>query len=172
MSLFSESTTGSFSILCACKICDASARLVFLVVVIRFSPVMTSAMALSIFCWNLRSRLVTIPIRKLFASTTGMPPILYSFIRLRASLTVPSLRMVMGSWIITLSALFTRLTWRACSSRGMFLWITPIPPSLAMVMASCSSVTVSMAADRMGMFREMFLENCDLILTCLGRTSE
>ena len=47
--------------------------------------------------WKRRSRLVTMPISILSASTTGMPPILFSFIRFSASPTVWSLEMVTGS---------------------------------------------------------------------------
>ena len=35
----------------------------------------------------------------------------------------------------------------ACASMVMFLWMMPMPPSCAMVMARRASVTVSMAAD-------------------------
>ena len=34
----------------------------------------------------------------------------------------------------------------------MFLWMMPMPPSWAMAMARRDSVTVSMAAERIGMF--------------------
>ena len=37
----------------------------------------------------------------------------------------------------------------------MFLWMMPMPPSCAMVMARRASVTVSMAAESSGTFRRM-----------------
>src|SRR5664280_1190695 len=54
----------------------------------------------------------------------------------------------------------------------MFLWITPIPPSLAIAIASSSSVTVSIAAETTGVLMRMFLENIELRSTSLGSTSE
>ena len=54
----------------------------------------------------------------------------------------------------------------------MFLCSTPIPPSLAMAMAIWLSVTVSIAAEIMGIFKEIFRVNLVLILTSLGRVSE
>ena len=45
------------------------------------------------------------------------------------------------------------LTWRtcsACSAGDRLRWMTPMPPAWAMAMASRDSVTVSIAADRIG----------------------
>ncbi len=53
---------------------------------------------------------------------------------------------VTGPRIIPLSARFTRSTSRACSSIDRFLWMMPIPPSRAIVMAVRLSVTESIAA--------------------------
>src|SRR4051794_7523034 len=61
-------------------------------------------------------------------------------------------RMVTGSTIIPASLRFTRSTSSACASTGRFLWMMPIPPSWARAMARRDSVTVSMAAERIGMF--------------------
>ena len=46
-------------------------------------------------------------------------------------------------------------TSRACCSMVMFLWMTPMPPSRAMAMAVRASVTVSIAAETIGMFSRM-----------------
>jgi hypothetical protein len=54
----------------------------------------------------------------------------------------------------------------------IFLWITPMPPSRAMAMARLASVTVSMAAEIIGIFMGMFLESLVLRLTSRGITSE
>ena len=59
--------------------------------------IITSSMRRIMSRWNRRSRLVTMPIRMLSSSTTGMPPILFSRIKFRASPTVFSLEMVTGS---------------------------------------------------------------------------
>ena len=60
--------------------------------------------------------------------------------------TVWPVRTVIGSTIIPDSDFLTFCTSMACSSMDMFLWIMPMPPSRAMVMAVRCSVTVSMAA--------------------------
>jgi hypothetical protein len=54
----------------------------------------------------------------------------------------------------------------------MFLWITPIPPSRAMAIASVEAVTVSIADDTMGALRTMFLEKREVRSTSRGRTEE
>ena len=59
--------------------------------------------------------------------------------------------MVTGSAISPLSDRFTRSTSSAWRSMDMFLWMMPIPPSRAMVIAIRLSVTVSMAAEMSGM---------------------
>ena len=134
--------------------------------------VITSVIFLARSFSNLRSLLVTIPLRIPSLSITGMPPILYSLIRFIASPTVAFRLIVMGSNIITFSALLTLLTWAACFSTDMFLWITPIPPSRAMAIASSSSVTVSIADDTTGVLMRMFLVNNELRSTSLGSISE
>ena len=49
-----------------------------------------------------------------------------------------------------LSERLTLSTWAHWASTGMFLWMIPIPPSLAIAIAIWCSVTVSMAADTRG----------------------
>ena len=48
------------------------------------------------------------------------------------------------------------------ASMLMFLWMMPMPPSCAIVMARRASVTVSMAADRIGRFRRIVRVSCVL----------
>ncbi len=93
----SLSTTGSFSILCCCRICAASSRLVDWLVVTSPSDVITSSMARCGSRSKRRSRLVTMPTSLRSSSTTGMPPMWYSSIILSASATVLPRRMVTGS---------------------------------------------------------------------------
>ena len=54
----------------------------------------------------------------------------------------------------------------------IFLCRTPIPPSCAIAIAILLSVTVSMAAEIIGILIEMFFENFVLIDTSLGRILE
>ena len=121
---------------------------------------------------NLKSRFVTIPFKYPSLSTIGIPPILCSFMLFLASITIASKGSVTGSIIIPLSARFTFLTFMACCSIVMFLCKTPIPPSRAMAIAILLSVTVSIAAELIGTFKDIFLVNFDLILTSLGKISE
>ena len=170
--MLSSSTTGSFSILYRCRISWACFRLVPTGAVIRFSLVMISLTERLNRSSNLRSLLVRIPISLLFSSITGIPPILYVFMRLRASWSVASAVTVTGSMIIPLSERFTFLTWSAWSSMDIFLCTIPIPPSRAIAIASLYSVTVSMAADTIGTFIDNSLVSWDRIETSRGRTSE
>ena len=133
---------------------------------------MTSDIGRSSFFSKRRSRLVTIPKRQLFSSTMGIPPILYFAIFFLASFTIEFMVNTTGSMIIPDSALLTILTLLACSFMVMFLCKTPMPPSCAIAMAILLSVTVSMAAEIMGTFSEIFLENREVIETSLGSTSE
>ena len=119
-----------------------------------------------------KSLLVTIPFKVPFSSTTGIPPIPCSFINILASPTVEFKGKVTGSMIIPASARFTFLTFAACCSIVMFLCKTPIPPSCAIAIAIELSVTVSIAAETIGTFNEIFLDIFDWILTSRGKTSE
>ena len=172
ISLLLASTTGSFSILLSCRISSASAMEVPSRVVTRFSEVMTSEMGRSLFFSKRRSRLVTIPIRCPASSTIGMPPMLCSFMLAFASRTRASDGSVTGSRIIPLSARFTLRTLRACCSMVIFLCSTPMPPSRAMAIAMLDSVTVSMAAETIGMLMRMLRVNWVVMSTSLGRISE
>ena len=106
----SESIIGNFSILFFWRIFSACFRVNSLVPVIKLLEVITLEIDFPISFSNLRSLFVTIPINLFCLSTIGIPPILYSFIKFNASLTVASLNKVMGSSIIPDSDLFTFLT--------------------------------------------------------------
>ena len=60
---------------------------------------------------------------------------------------------LMGSWMRPWTWFFTRLTSESCLRSGMFAWSNPRPPFKAMAIAMRDSVTVSMSAEMMGMFR-------------------
>ena len=77
-----------------------------------------------------------------------------------------------GSTIIPDSERLTLSTSAACASMVMFLWMMPIPPSWAMAMARGASVTVSMAAEMMGVRSVMLLVRRVEMSTSEGRTSE
>ncbi|MNE26055.1 hypothetical protein D3C80_1194060 [compost metagenome] len=159
--LLSELTTGSFSILFFCKIPSATSSVVPSPAVTKFSVVMTSRIERELFFSKRKSRLVTIPFKIWFSSTTGMPPMLNSLITCFASPTVAVRGKVTGSIIIPDSALFTFLTSAACCSIVIFLCKTPIPPSCAIAIAIALSVTVSIAAETIGTFKVIFRENLD-----------
>ena len=103
---------------------------------------------------------------------TGTPEILYWAIRSKASLTVWSSDKNIGSVITPFSCLFTLSTSLAWASIVMFLWIIPIPPSLAIAIAILDSVTVSILALINGIFNWIFLVNWVFKETSLGRTSD
>ncbi len=79
--------------------------------------------------------------------------------------------MVTGSSTTPVSAFFTLLTSSACSSMPRFLWMTPSPPSRAMLIAVRASVTVSMAAEMIGLAKGIVAVNSVRTSTSLGRTS-
>ena len=54
----------------------------------------------------------------------------------------------------------------------MFLWMMPMPPSCASVIARRASVTVSIADEMMGMFRLKERVSCVFSFTSRGKTSE
>src|SRR3989344_1734043 len=109
-------------------------------------------MAFDISTSKRRSLFVTIP-TSFPPSTTGkllIPnALLSSLILVRLSVE----EMVVGLLIIQCSARFTFSTSAAWFSAERFLCITPIPPSRASAAAVACSVTVSIAALTIGMFR-------------------
>ncbi len=76
-------------------------------------------------------------------------------IRASASDTGASGDTVTGSTIMPDSERLTLSTSPACWASVRFLWTMPMPPSWARAMARWASVTVSMAAETMGMRRTM-----------------
>ena len=88
-----------------------------------------------------------------------------------ASEIVCSGAMVTGSTIMPLSDRFTLSISPACCSMVRFRWTMPMPPCCAMAMASRDSVTVSMAAESSGVFREMWRVSWVWVETWAGTTS-
>ena len=166
------STTGNFSMRFCCRITSAVVRSVLSPVVMIFSEVMISRTGRSRFFSKRRSRFVRIPLRILFAFTTGMPPMLFSRMRDSASWTTASSGSVIGSMIMPLSERFTLRTSSAWACMVMFLWMTPIPPCWAIEIASADSVTVSIAAETMGVLTAICLVNILFKETSRGSTSE
>ena len=117
------------------------------------------------------SRLVRMP-TSLPSSTTGSPDTRKSAIRSRASCTELREDTVTGSRIMPLSLFLTRSTSRRWRSMGMFLWVMPMPPMRAMLMAMADSVTVSMAAESRGMRSSMEGVSQVEMSTASGVTSE
>ena len=104
--------------------------------------------------------------------TTGIPEILYFVISSHASPIVWSGSIVIGSTIIPLSERFTLSTSSACFSIDMFLWINPRPPTWAIAIASFASVTVSIAAETIGIFNVIELVSLVAVITSDGKISE
>ena len=123
------------------------------------------------FSTNLKSLLVTIPIRFLL-STIGTPDIPNRSVILLISETVEFALAVTGLFMTPLSYFFTNLTCLAWSSIDKFLCMIPIPPSLASVIAIFDSVTVSIAADTIGVFNSIDLVKKDDKFTFTGKISE
>ena len=77
---------------------------------------------------------------------------------------------VIGSVIIPDSERLTLSTSVAWSSSERLRWMTPMPPSRARAIASLASVTVSMAAEMMGMRNSMELVSRVRVETSEGST--
>ena len=146
-----SSTTGSFSMRWRPRMRSASSSVVPTGAVIRLSLVIASRIGRSSSRSNWRSRLVMIPISFPAPSTIGTPEILNRVMSWCASRSGRSGPSVMGCRIIPDSLRLTRSTSAAWRSIGMFLWITPTPPSRAIATAMSASVTVSIAAETSGM---------------------
>ncbi|GBE36400.1 hypothetical protein BMS3Bbin07_00547 [bacterium BMS3Bbin07] len=162
---------GSFSILYLCRVSFASSRVILSVAVMSLSFVITSLTFLSIRVSNLRSLFVRIPISLPF-TVTGTPDILYRVIKAKASLIGASGETVIGSIIIPLSDFLTLSTSRPCLSGDIALCMNPMPPSLAMAMAMEASVTVSIAAVTMGVFKLILRVRYVVTSTSFGITSD
>ncbi len=105
-------------------------------------------------------------------ATTGMPEIRLALISASASASVASGPMVMGFTTMPLSKLLTCRTCSACSAGSKLRWMTPMPPACAIAIAIWCSVTVSIAALRIGRLSSMSLVTRLRILTSVGSTSE
>ena len=91
------------------------------------------------------------------------PSDLVSFISRKASAIVAFTFSVIGSMIIPLSLRFTFLTWSACFQFIYSYSISPALP-LARAIARLASVTVSIAAERIGMLSVMLSSTLLLFL--------
>ena len=153
---YCSSTTISFSIRCLCSRERASSGCTSAVTVIRFSRVINSYTRRLGSVAKRTSRWVIMPTKRLVSrSTTGKPEIRCIDISALRSARVWSGWMVSGFTTMPDSNFLTLRTCAACSSGVRFLWITPIPPSCAMMMHISASVTVSSAAEINGILREI-----------------
>jgi len=118
-----------------------------------------------------RSRLVTMP-TSLPSSTTGTPEMLLARVSRSTSPIEVCGPTVIGLRITPASNFLTWRTWAACCSTVRFLWMMPMPPCWAMVMASRASVTVSIAADTIGMLRRRVRVSRVEVSTSRGSTWE
>src|ERR1019366_7716408 len=147
-----RSTTSSFSMRWRWRSSFACSSVVPGGHVTRFSFVMRSEIGRSMRVSKRRSRFVRMPTSLPRSSTTGTPEIRKFAMTSSASEILWVGRQVTGSTIIPLSERFTLSTSAACESIVRVLWMTPSPPFCAIAIARRDSVTVSLAAERMGMF--------------------
>ena len=144
-------TTSTFSMRLRCSSCSTSSDAAPSLTVIRRSfLVMMWRTGSSSSVSKRMSRWVTMPASWPSLPTTGTPEMLCAWVRASTSRMVVSGPTVIGSRMTPASNFLTLATSAACCSRLRFLWMMPMPPSWAMAMARRASVTVSMAADRIG----------------------
>jgi hypothetical protein len=105
-------------------------------------------------------------------TVTGTPLMRNFAMSPRASATGASGATVTGSTIMPDSDRFTLSTSAAWASMVMFLWMKPSPPSWARAIARWASVTVSMAAETIGIRSEIVLVKRVETSTCEGSTSD
>ena len=133
-------------------------------------------MSSEIFCFGFSakrtSRLVNMPTSLPDFSTTGIPDIRFCSIVACASARVASGAIVIGLTTMPDSNRFTCRTAAVCCSMVRLRCNTPIPPICAMTIAMSDSVTVSMAEERIGIFRPMSLEMLVLVSAWLGTISD
>ena len=96
----------------------------------------------------------------------------YFAISASASATGASGATVTGSTIIPDSERLTLSTSAAWAAIVMFLWMKPIPPSWASAIARWASVTVSMAAETIGILSVISFVSRVVTSTCDGSTSD
>ena len=166
-------TTSTFSMRLRCSSCSTSSDAAPSLTVIRRSfLVMMWRTGSSSSVSKRMSRWVTMPASRPSLPTTGTPEMLCAWVRASTSRMVVSGPTVIGSRMTPASNFLTLATSAACCSRLRFLWMMPMPPSWAMAMARRASVTVSMAADRIGSFSFRSRVNRVSRLTSLGRMVE
>ena len=113
-----------------------------------------------------------IPTRFSSSSTTGSPENPCLSFKERISPIVVSGLIITGSRTKPDSKRLTELTLAACSSIVIFRCITPIPPAWAIAIAMRDSVTVSMAAEITGTWREIDEVSLVFRSTSAGRTAD
>ena len=173
LSMPASSTRGSFSMRCSCRMWTAPSRVVSTgAVTSRSAGVIKSWMGVLMSVTKRTSRLVRMPTSRFPFSVIGTPEMWYLLMIASASPTVASGGRVMGSTIMPDSLRLTFSTSSACPSTGRLRCNTPRPPSRARAMARRASVTVSMAADNMGMLRRMPGARSTLRSTSGGSTLE
>ncbi len=154
VTLFDESTIGSFSMRCSWRISFASSSVVS-------SPAVITSFVITSFTFSPRSARrkslhVTMPTMLSFSSTTGKPWMLCLSMRPRRSSTVASGPTVTTSLMMSASALLTFLAISTSCSAEQFLWRTPRPPWRARAIAMSLPVTVSMGDETKGTFNSVF----------------
>ena len=166
-----SSTRGSFSMRCSRRISWACFKVVPTGAVTSLPFVITffTGWSKSLSSIKRMSRLVIMP-TSLPSSQMGTPEMRKFPIISSASRTRLSGERKKGFAITPFSERFTLSTWSACRSMGMFLWMMPTPPSRAMAMAISDSVTVSIAAVRMGALSLIVRVSCVEKSTSLGNT--
>ena len=117
--------------------------------------VITSRTSADLSATKRMSRLVTMPMSRPSASTTGTPEIRYRPQSASTSRIVSSGEQVIGLVIMPASDRFTRSTWAAWSSIDRLRCSTPMPPCRAIAIAIRASVTVSIALDTSGIDSSM-----------------
>src|SRR6266545_4821181 len=135
------------------------------------SFVITCSTRCSRFFSKRRSRFVRMPTSRP-RWTTGMPLIPCSRMRPTARWMGAFGSIVTGSATTADSNFLTFTTSDACSSTVRFLWTNPSPPAAAMAIAMRASVTVSIAADTIGMLIWMLRVSRVDVSTDFGSTSD
>ena len=106
------------------------------------------------------------------ALVIGTPEMWYRRISSSAEATGASGGRVTGSTIIPASERLTLSTSATCSSIERLRWRIPIPPSRASAIASRASVTVSMAAETIGISSRIPRVSCVAVETWFGSTAD
>ena len=165
----SAPTRISFSTLFFCRIARAWCSVVLGAAVTRSWEVITSRTVVSRWSTKRRSRCVRMPTTRRWPSTTGSPLILCAAIRSLARPTVSSGCTARGFMITPLALRLTLSTSSTCFSTVRFLWTMPMPPCWASATAMRHSVTVSIAALAMGIWRSTPRQKRLRVLTSRGR---